>query len=80
MVSATDTGAGIPEEQLERIFEEFQQVGAPPAATRAQLGLAIAKRIVELHGGRIWILSVLGKGSTFFLSLPVKAERKEVAV
>jgi signal transduction histidine kinase len=81
LISATDTGAGIPEEQRERIFEEFQEVGAPASHTKdTGLGLAIAKRIAELHGGRIWILSVLGKGSTFFLSLPINAERKEVAV
>jgi two-component system, sensor histidine kinase ChiS len=81
LISATDTGAGIPEEQWERIFEGFQQVGAPASRNKGTgLGLAIAKRIVELHAGRIWILSVLGKGSTFFLSLPINAERKEVAV
>jgi signal transduction histidine kinase len=76
LVSATDTGAGIPEEQRERIFEEFQQVGAPASRNKGTgLGLAIAKRIVELHGGRIWVHSTIGKGSTFFFTLPIRAEQ-----
>ncbi len=80
LVSVSDTGSGIPEDQQERIFEEFQQVDAPASRNKGTgLGLAIAKRIVELHGGRIWVESVVGKGSTFFLSLPIRAERKEVA-
>ena len=79
MVSATDTGAGIPEEQRERIFEEFPQVGVPASRNKGTgLGLAIAKRIVELHGGRIWILAVLGKGPTFWFRIPVHTERHEV--
>ena len=79
VVSVADTGPGIAEADREKIFEEFQQVDSSP--TRAKggtgLGLAIAKRIVELHGGRIWVESTLGKGSTFFFSVPVRAEREE---
>jgi signal transduction histidine kinase len=74
-----DTGPGIPEDQQQRIFEEFQQVDS--SSTRKQggtgLGLAIAKRIVELHGGRMWVESTVGKGSTFSFSLPVRVEQKE---
>jgi two-component system, NtrC family, sensor kinase len=70
-VSVTDTGPGIAVEDRARIFEEFQQA----AAGREQrdgtgLGLALSKRLVELHGGRIWVESELGKGSTFSFTLP----------
>ena len=81
IASVADTGPGIPEEEQQRIFEEFQQVDS--SSTRKKggtgLGLAIAKRIVELHGGRIWVESTVGKGSTFSFSLPVRVEQKEVA-
>ena len=70
--SVSDTGIGIPEDQAERIFERFYQVDG--SATRkfggAGLGLAIVKRIVEAHGGRIWVKSQLGQGSTFVFTLP----------
>ncbi len=73
-VSVTDTGIGIPSEELERIFEAFHQV--EDHLTRHHdglgLGLSIAKRIVELHGGRIWAKSVVGRGSCFTFTLPRK--------
>ncbi len=79
IASVADTGPGIPADQQQRIFEEFQQVDS--SSTRKKggtgLGLAIAKRIVELHGGRIWVESTLGKGSTFSFSLPVRVEARE---
>jgi signal transduction histidine kinase len=79
VASVADTGPGIPEDQQQRIFEEFQQVDS--SSTRKKggtgLGLAIAKRIVELHGGRIWVESTVGKGSTFSFSLPVRVEARE---
>jgi two-component system phosphate regulon sensor histidine kinase PhoR len=72
LVSVSDAGIGIPENQIERIFERFYQVDG--SATRkfggAGLGLAIVKRIVEAHGGRIWVESQLGQGSAFFFTLP----------
>ncbi len=72
-VAVSDTGPGIEEADQGRIFGEFQQVDA--SSTRAKggsgLGLSIAKRIVELHGGRIWVESTPGAGSTFSFSLPV---------
>ena len=66
-----DTGPGIPEEDQERIFLEFQQasMGADkPEGTG--LGLALAKKFVETHGGKIWVESEIGKGSRFFFTLP----------
>jgi signal transduction histidine kinase len=79
VVSVADTGPGIAEADRQKIFEEFQQVDSSPTRTKGGtgLGLAIAKRIVELHGGRIWVESTVGKGSTFYFSVPVRAERKE---
>jgi signal transduction histidine kinase len=81
VASVADTGPGIPQDQQERIFEEFQQVDS--SSTRRKggtgLGLAIAKRIVELHGGRIWVESTVGKGSRFSFSLPIRVEQKESA-
>jgi two-component system, NtrC family, sensor kinase len=72
-VSVTDTGPGIASADHERIFEEFQQteVGeAQPDGTG--LGLALSKRLIELHGGRIWVQSEPGKGATFIFTLPLE--------
>jgi signal transduction histidine kinase len=73
MVSVTDTGPGIALEDRERIFEEFQQArtgnGERPEGTG--LGLALSRRLVELHGGKIWVESETGKGSTFAFTIPV---------
>ena len=74
-ISVTDTGVGISPEDQERIFEEFQQSRAAPSSVNAEgtgLGLTLARRFVELHGGRIWVESELGKGSTFAFELPVE--------
>jgi signal transduction histidine kinase len=77
----SDTGIGIPASQLGHIFEEFRQVDA--TITRefggTGLGLSITKKFVELHGGRIWVESEDGKGSTFFISMPVTVERGAAA-
>jgi GAF domain-containing protein/anti-sigma regulatory factor (Ser/Thr protein kinase) len=78
VVAVTDTGPGIAEVDRQRIFEEFQQ--ADSSSTRKKggtgLGLSIAKRIVELHGGRIWVESAVGRGSTFSFRIPVRVERQ----
>jgi signal transduction histidine kinase len=75
-VAVCDTGPGIAVADQAKIFEEFQQ--ADSSITRKKggtgLGLSIAKRIIEMHGGRIWVESEPGKGSTFYFSLPVRVE------
>ncbi|HET7874514.1 MAG TPA: HAMP domain-containing sensor histidine kinase, partial [Methylomirabilota bacterium] len=77
LVSVSDTGPGIAPQDQERIFEEFQQVDASNTRKKGGtgLGLGITKRIIELHGGRIWVESAVGKGSTFSFTLPVRVER-----
>jgi signal transduction histidine kinase len=73
MVSVADTGPGLAPEDHERIFEEFQQAEAGVEQREGTgLGLALSKRLVELHGGRIWVDSELGKGSTFVFTLPAR--------
>jgi signal transduction histidine kinase len=73
-VTVTDTGPGIAREDHERIFEEFQQTAAGVEQREGTgLGLALSKRLVELHGGRIWVDSELGRGSTFVFTLPARA-------
>jgi signal transduction histidine kinase len=70
-VSVTDTGVGIAPEDREAIFEEFRQVGqAERKREGTGLGLALARKFVELHGGRLWVKSEVGRGSTFTFSLP----------
>jgi signal transduction histidine kinase len=68
----SDTGVGIPREEQIAIFEEFTQVAPATSGVKegAGLGLTITKRIVELHGGRIWVESTLGEGSRFFFTMP----------
>jgi signal transduction histidine kinase len=70
-VSVADTGPGIALDDHQRIFEEFQQAEAGVEQREGTgLGLALSKRLVELHGGRIWVDSDVGKGSTFVFTLP----------
>ncbi|HZB01230.1 MAG TPA: ATP-binding protein, partial [Actinomycetota bacterium] len=70
-VSVADTGPGIALEDRDRIFEEFQQSEMGIGHREGTgLGLALSKRFVELHGGRIWLESELGHGSTFTFALP----------
>jgi signal transduction histidine kinase/ligand-binding sensor domain-containing protein len=71
--SVSDTGEGIPGDQRESVFEKFFQVGGTSSIGRgAGIGLSIARRLVELHGGRIWVESEEGLGSTFLFTLPVE--------
>jgi signal transduction histidine kinase len=73
-VSVADTGPGLALEDHDRIFEEFQQTEAGVELREGTgLGLALSKRLVELHGGRIWVDSELGKGSTFVFTLPARS-------
>jgi signal transduction histidine kinase len=72
-VSVSDTGVGIAPEDQEAIFEEFKQVGT--AAKKVEgtgLGLALSRKFIELHGGRIWVKSQAGQGSTFTFTIPVR--------
>jgi signal transduction histidine kinase len=72
-ISVTDTGIGIAPEDHDAVFEEFKQVGkAEKKAEGTGLGLALCRKFVELHGGRIWVKSQLGAGSTFTFSLPLR--------
>jgi signal transduction histidine kinase len=71
-ISVTDTGIGIAPEDHEAVFEEFRQVGkAEKKAEGTGLGLALCRKFVELHGGRIWVKSQAGAGSTFTFALPL---------
>jgi GAF domain-containing protein len=75
-IAVCDTGPGIAADDQAKIFEEFQQ--ADNSITRKKggtgLGLSIAKRIIEMHGGRIWVESELGRGSSFYFTLPMRVE------
>jgi len=74
-VAVADTGPGVPPEDRERIFEEFQQTDAGiEQGEGTGLGLALSRRLVELHGGRIWVDAEPGRGSTFVFTLPVPSE------
>ena len=79
-VTVTDTGIGIPADKQTTIFQSFEQVDA--SVTRAYggtgIGLAVTKQLVNLHGGRIWVNSVVGEGSQFHFTLPI-SEEKEAA-
>jgi len=81
VVSVSDTGVGIAPADQPKVFERFKQVGDTltdkPKGTG--LGLPICKEIVEHHGGHIWVESALGRGSTFFFSLPMTAEQVAAA-
>ena len=74
-----DTGIGIPREEHEAIFSTFHQVGTTTKGVRegTGLGLAITKRLVEQHGGRIWVDSEPGKGSRFCFSMPLKPQERD---
>jgi len=71
-VEVGDTGPGIAAEDQERIFLEFQQAGTDAGKPQGTgLGLALAKKFVEMHGGKIWLESEVGKGSRFFFTIPI---------
>jgi GAF domain-containing protein/anti-sigma regulatory factor (Ser/Thr protein kinase) len=74
ILSVVDTGIGIAKEDQEAIFEEFRQASGNYAQKRegTGLGLTLTKRFVEMHGGKIWVESEVGKGSTFTFTLPIR--------
>jgi signal transduction histidine kinase len=71
LCAITDQGCGIPEEDLDRIFGRFQQVGSPKRSGGTGLGLAITHALVTEHKGKIWVESRVGEGSRFIFGLPV---------
>jgi signal transduction histidine kinase len=75
VISVTDTGIGVPADDTERIFESFQQgnSGISGKYQGTGLGLAISRQLVEMHGGRLWVRSTPGKGSTFTFTIPQRA-------
>ena len=72
-IAVTDTGMGIPEDKIDRAFDKFRQLDQGTARLRggSGLGLTISKKFVEMHGGRIWVSSTEGVGSTFHFTLPL---------
>ncbi|HYT32458.1 MAG TPA: GAF domain-containing protein, partial [Thermoanaerobaculia bacterium] len=76
-VSVADTGIGIAPEDQDAVFEEFRQVGAADKkAEGTGLGLALSRKFIELHGGRIWVKSETGTGSTFTFTLPLTIDQR----
>jgi signal transduction histidine kinase len=74
-VSVSDTGVGIAPEDQEAVFEEFKQVGtADKKVEGTGLGLALARKFIELHGGKIWVKSQVGTGSTFTFTIPIRRD------
>ena len=78
-ICVSDTGIGIPELEYENIFQKFTQVGEKllDKPTGTGLGLPICKEIVEFFGGKIWVKSTPGKGSSFYFTVPVRAEEQK---
>ncbi len=74
VVEVQDTGYGIPEEEQKRLFRPYhRQIGDREHLSGLGLGLALCKNLVQLHGGRIWVVSQEGKGSTFAFSIPINS-------
>ena len=77
VIAVQDTGRGISQEEQERLFEPYQQLAKEMARLSGLgLGLSLAKKLVELHGGRIWVQSKKGRGSTFLFSIPLEVKEK----
>ena len=75
--SVADNGPGIPEQHFEKIFRLFQTLQAKDQFESTGVGLTLAKKIVELYGGKIWLTSAVGQGSTFFFTLPKTDSQKK---
>lgn len=71
VISIQDTGVGIADQDLPRIFERFYKADRARSGGGTGLGLSIARHIIEAHGGRIWAESLINEGSTFYFSLPI---------
>ncbi|NBS60147.1 MAG: ATP-binding protein [Betaproteobacteria bacterium] len=74
LITVTDNGPGIPDEYQDLIFRKFERVRSPnaPRVRSSGLGLTFCRLAVEAHGGRIWVKSTEGEGSTFFVQLPLE--------
>jgi len=70
VISVSDNGIGIPEDSQQRLFQIFQRLVSREQYDGTGIGLASCRKIAEHHGGRIWLESKLGEGSTFFVMLP----------
>lgn len=81
-IGVTDTGIGISPQDIDKLFKTFVQVAPEPYRKTGStgLGLAISKEIIRLHGGKIWVKSEVGKGSTFYFVLPLTDRRKKVRI
>jgi two-component system phosphate regulon sensor histidine kinase PhoR len=80
-VDVVDTGIGIPEEEQETIFERFYRADHPVVRqqTGTGLGLPIARSLIEMHSGRLWVQSQVNQGSTFSFTLPLTMEHRREA-
>jgi signal transduction histidine kinase len=80
-IEIADTGIGIPREMWDAVFEEFRQLDDSTTKQHegTGLGMAICKRLIELHGGSIWLDSKVGEGTTFFVKLPIGAPVDQAA-
>ena len=76
-VTVADTGIGIAREDQARIFESFQQSARAKSEEGTGLGLTLSRRFVELHGGRVWVESEVGSGSTFGFTIPIRQDTRE---
>ena len=76
MFTVKDTGEGIPKDHLSKIFDKFGQVESRKGGRKMSsgLGLTFCKLAVEAHGGHIWVESVIGTGSTFFFTIPLRPQ------
>jgi len=80
LVRVSDRGPGIAEDDLERIFEPFYRASDQPAGHPGSgLGLAIVKGFVEANGGRVWVESQLGQGTSFVIQLPIDEDSGEAS-
>lgn len=78
-VEVSDTGVGIPEDEMTRLFERFFRASTGTAARGTGLGLQIVKTIAEAHGGTVSVASRVGQGTTFTIDLPMRSDGAEAA-